>query len=374
MVREELDSDPVTVDAGSQTVTAHAERTGAESHRSARPLDLPSGVADRLTLLERIGSGGMGEVWRARDEVLGRDVAVKLLRPGRGSPKLAARLEREARAIARLRHPAIVTIHDIGRDDDGLPYLVMELLEGIDLGRLLVRVGRLPAVTAVQTMLPVLEALELAHGAEVIHRDLKPENVFIAEDPMGRRHPKLLDFGIAGVGAEGGHTAEIIGTPEYMAPEQLRVHEPVGPAADQWAAAMTLYALAEGSPPFASTSPVSDIGEIFARIREAPLPFPRSGAIDGPLFRILARATRKAPADRFASMAALADALRTWLEDRGEQPRSSQLPRPRGHQGETRPAPSTVKPAHESGVSPKQADDTPSLDDAIRESLLGGSR
>lgn len=356
---EDLEIDPDEIDPESPTLAGDA--VGAEEEATA---SLP----DRLTLLERIGAGGMGEVWRARDEVLGRDVAVKLLRPGRSSPKLAARLEREARAIARLRHPAIVTIHDIGRGGDGLPYLVMELLDGFDLGEMLIRVGRLPAVSAIQTMLPVLEALDLAHSAEVIHRDLKPENVFIADDGRGQRRPKLLDFGIAGIGAGSGLTAEVIGTPEYMAPEQLRLEAKVGPAADQWAAAMTIYTLVEGSPPFASESGETDLGVIFSRIREAPLPFPRSGAIDAGLFRVLARATRKEVGERFESMAALAGALRDWLRARGEEPRLSELPQPAGHDAVTRPEVATPS-SQETGVALK---DSGSLDDLIRKSLLGG--
>lgn len=333
-------------------------------------------LPDRLTLLERIGSGGMGEVWRARDELLGRDVAVKVLRPGRSSSKLATRLEREARAIARLRHPAIVTIHDIGRDGEGSPYLVMELLRGFDLGELLHRIGRVPAASAVQTMLPVIEALDVAHRHQVIHRDLKPENVFLAESDLGRRRPTLLDFGTAGIGRNSGLTAEVIGTPQYMAPEQLRAETRVGPAADQWAAAMTIYALVEGSPPFASPEDEgTDLGAIFARIRSAPLPFPRSGSMDGALFRVLARAARKAEQERYGSMQELAEALRGWLRRCGEPERLDHAPRLRGHQMTTRPeALDGSAPSDNGNESGAAAEDGVSLDDAIRESLLGGER
>ncbi|MAQ17233.1 MAG: serine/threonine protein kinase [Sandaracinus sp.] len=362
------------LDERSATMAAPESRV-----RPANDVPGPGDLPPRLRLVERIGAGGMGEVWRARDEVLGRDVAVKLLRPGRSSPKLCERLEREARALARLHHPAIVTIHDIGRDGEGFPFLVMELLQGEDLGQLLERLGRIPAISAVRLILPVIDALHLAHQHSVVHRDLKPENVFLAESPYEDvRRPKLLDFGIAGLGSGSGLTAEIIGTPEYMAPEQLDMSRTVGPEADQWAAAMTLVTAIQGRPCFVG----ENLPAIFEQVRTAPLPFPRDGSMDGALFRVLARATRKDPAERFPSMAELAAALREWLRSQKKpetgptSPLAITRPEPAGDSGRTPAAPPVASgPQHRpapprSAVAERRSSRPPSsLDAAIRASF-----
>ena len=246
----------------------------------------------------------------------------------------------------------------------------MELLDGEDLGQLLGRVGGLPATSAVQILIPVVEALGLAHHHAVIHRDLKPENVFLAREPVGHgRRPKLLDFGIAGIGAGSGLTAEVIGTPEYMAPEQLAIDEKVGPAADQWAVAMTLYAAIVGHPPFEGET----LTEIFEAVRRAPLPYPRNGALDGPLFRILARATRKDPGERFDTMAELGSALGQWLASRsasgsavGAAPSS---PHAVTRRHESLQSPPSPPPALSAGRPVRSTEDRPSLDDAIRARL-----
>ncbi len=305
-----------------------------------RRVTLPGGYE----LIDPIGHGGMGEVWRGWDPRLERAVAIKL---GQGAdPRTHARVLREGRMLARLRHPAIVTVFDVGRDPAGVPFVVMELLEGEDLGAVLEREGPVGDGAAVGWILPVLEGLVIAHENGVVHRDIKPDNVFLARQSDGPPRPVLVDFGIArppsGVDAV---TGGVFGTPAFMAPEQLRERGEVGPAADQWATAVTVYQLTTGRLPFGG----ANVADVFLHTVKAPLPFPRDGSMDSRLFAILARATRKDPADRFPSARAMAEALREWRATRPARPPSKPT-------FSTPPAPLDEPP--EPAV--------PSLDDAIR--------
>ncbi|CAG0982785.1 partial Serine/threonine-protein kinase PknA, partial [Gammaproteobacteria bacterium] len=149
----------------------------------------------RYVLLELIARGGMGEVWRAHDAELDRPVAIKRIATERRSDD--ARVWREARATARLRHPAIVELFEVRKDDDGRPFLVMELIEGVDLATHVRHTGALDAVEAARMVLPILGGLAIAHAANIVHRDLKPENVLLARLSDGSVQPKIVDFGIA---------------------------------------------------------------------------------------------------------------------------------------------------------------------------------
>ncbi|MCX5377787.1 WD40 repeat domain-containing serine/threonine protein kinase [Streptomyces sp. NBC_00091] len=208
-------------------------------------------LVGRYRLDARLGQGGIGEVWQAYDVELGRAVAVKVLLEFDASEELLRRFRREAAIGARLRHPGITVVHDIGQHEDRL-FIVMELLEGQDLAHLLARSagdGGLPPAEALGLALQATEALAAAHEQKVVHRDLKPANLFLLTD--GRL--KICDFGIARTAdATGGLTAtgRVFGTPAYMAPEQWR-GEHVDARCDLYALGCVLYALLTGAPPFA---------------------------------------------------------------------------------------------------------------------------
>ncbi len=285
-----------------------------DSRWASATLPAPSGsgrravgevVGGRYRLEAPIGRGGMSEVWRARDERLRRPVAVKLLPAASPDAGFARRLEAEATTVAGLRHPSIVAIHDFGYDAEDRPYLVMELLEGQPLSDVIG--DGLGAATAVDTLLPIGRALGYAHAQGVVHRDLKPANVFLAAEAEGAVAAKLLDFGVARrIAGDPRLTAGWVGTPDFMAPEQLDLGREVGPAADQWAFSVLLYEAATGRAPFSRGA----LSELFAAIQSAPLPY--SPALDGGLFRVLARGTRKRPEERYPSIEALLSELEAW--------------------------------------------------------------
>lgn len=266
-------------------------------------------------LLDRLGSGGMGEVWRARSLRLDRLVAIK--RVASEIPGSNELLVREARAIARLRHPSIVQVYDVVYDDDGAPYLVMELLHGADLGEVLDDKGPLDELRAVQLMLGIISGLELAHRNGIVHGDVKPDNVFLTVDGAGKEKAILLDFGIAhAVAPNPSETLMLAGTPEFMAPEQVS-GTVAGPAADQWSVCVTLYTLITGRQPFSRDDTVA----LFDAIRSAALPYPRDVSMDPPLFAILARGTRKQPAERYADVTELRTTLETWHRGKSARPK-----------------------------------------------------
>ncbi|WP_327046989.1 serine/threonine protein kinase [Microbispora sp. NBC_01189] len=207
-------------------------------------------LAGRYRLTERLGEGGGGTVWRAHDELLRREVAIKQLRvpPDLDDRRLAEFLGRavdEARAAGRLSHPSIVTIHDVV-GHAGQPWIVMDLVPGHSLDRIVREHGPLPSERVAEIGLAVLDALEAAHARGILHRDVKPANVLIGPD--GRA--LLTDFGIAAPMGEGGASwRSSAGSPAYMAPERFR-EEPDGPASDLWSLGATLYTAAEGETPF----------------------------------------------------------------------------------------------------------------------------
>ncbi|MGW8376034.1 protein kinase [Streptomyces sp. ODS28] len=254
-------------------------------------------LAGRYRVTARLGRGGMGVVWRARDERLGRDVAVKELRTftDAGGPELAdlrTRMQREARAAARVRHSGVIAVHDIDQHE-GRPVIVMELIEGPSLDDLLRDRGPLGHAEAAAVGARVLDALAAAHRAGVLHRDVKPGNILLA----GPDRVVLTDFGIAAVddpddGAATRLTAsgELVGSLDYLAPEQAR-GEPPGPGTDVWALGATLYATVEGVSPFRRTSTWSTLTAIVSD----PLPAPRRA---GPLGHALAELLHKDPAHR----------------------------------------------------------------------------
>ncbi|MCU8594107.1 serine/threonine-protein kinase, partial [Streptomyces sp. A13(2022)] len=215
-------------------------------------------VADRYRLEDTIGSGGMGQVWRAHDEVLHRVVAIKELTAAlyvseSDQAILLARTRGEARAAARINHSAVVTVHDV-LEHDGRPWIVMELVEGRSLADAVKAEERVEPREAARIGLWVLRALRAAHTAGVLHRDVKPGNVLLGDD--GR--VLLTDFGIAQIEGDSTitRTGEVVGSVDYLAPERVRGHDP-GPASDLWALGATLYTAVEGRSPFRRTSPLT---------------------------------------------------------------------------------------------------------------------
>ncbi len=252
-------------------------------------------IAGRYRPVRQLGRGGMGVVWQAVDEVLGRDVAVKELRTYTDSsaPELAEltlRMQREARAAARVRHPGVVSVHDIA-EHEGRPVIVMELVDGPSLADVLAERGTVDPREAARTGAKVLEALAAAHDAGVLHRDVKPGNILL--DGAGR--VVLTDFGIAAMEDPGdGSTAhltrsgELVGSLDYLAPERAQGGRP-GPASGVWALGATLYAAVEGTSPFRRTSTWSTLTAIVVE----PLPEPRRAGPLGPLLQQLMHRTRR---------------------------------------------------------------------------------
>jgi serine/threonine protein kinase len=249
-------------------------------------------LAGRYRLVDTIGSGGMGRVWRARDEVLHRAVAIKELTAALYATesdrvRLFARTDAEARAAARINHPAVVTLHDVF-EYDSRPWIVMELIEGTALADEVRERGRVEPQEAARIGLWVLRALSAAHEAGVLHRDVKPGNVLLAED--GR--VLLTDFGIAQVDGDTAltRTGEIVGSVDYIAPERVRGRDP-GPASDLWALGATLYTAVEGRSPFRRTTPLTTMQAVVDE--EPPEP-----AHAGPLGPVITALLRKHPAER----------------------------------------------------------------------------
>ncbi|MEU8515746.1 serine/threonine-protein kinase [Kitasatospora sp. NPDC048722] len=257
-------------------------------------------VGGRYRLHDLIGQGGMGRVWRGRDETLGRDVAVKevLLPAGvddEHREQLLQRTLREALAAARLNHPGIITVHDVV-EHEGAPVIVMEYVTGASLAALLGRDGALPARRVAEIGVAMLKALQQAHAAGIVHRDLKPDNVLLMDERV-----ILTDFGIAHMADATTaltRTGAVIGTPAYMAPEQLEGKPPTA-ANDLWSLGATLYAAVEGQAPFhADTFSALCI----AVVTQPPRPTQRAGA----LAPVLAGLLTKDPAQRLTAEQAIA--------------------------------------------------------------------
>ena len=264
--------------------------------------------------IERIGSGGMGEVWVAEHETLGRRAAVKVLHPAfSGQPDVVGRFFNEARAATAIPDPGIVQIFDFGHQD-GNAYIVMELLNGEPLDRRLDRAGPLPLRDALRITRQVASSLEAAHTRGIVHRDLKPENIFLVRDSevVGGERPKILDFGIAKLVSDQPDalrtkTAALLGTPTYMSPEQCRGAGFVDHRSDLYSLGCVLFTLVTGRPPFESEGS----GDLIAMHLREPAPLVSSRVPGAPreLDALVARYLSKAPGDRFASAGELAAAL-----------------------------------------------------------------
>ncbi|WP_367049181.1 serine/threonine-protein kinase [Streptomyces sp. Je 1-332] len=272
-------------------------------------------LAGRYRLGESIGRGGMGRVWRAQDEVLHRTVAVKELTAAQFVAEadraiLFARTHAEARAAARINHPAVVTVHDVLEYDDR-PWIVMELVEGRSLADAVKERGRIDPVEAARIGLWTLKALRAAHAAGVLHRDVKPGNVLLADD----RRILLTDFGIAAIEGDSTitRTGEVVGSVDYLAPERVSGANP-GPASDLWALGATLYTAVEGNSPFRRTSP---LGTMQAVVTEEPAPAEYAGVLAPVISALLRKDPETRPTAEVAELM-LAEAAE------GRRPNSAQ--------------------------------------------------
>ncbi len=295
-------------------------------HRLARTADLSAEIPElgRHERYERIGLGGMGEVYRARDLVLGRYVALKVMRSEVGDgPAMVARFYREAQAAARLRHPHIVPIHAIGRWDDRCCFTMPLFPDGsLDKHK-----GRYPddARAAVALVEKVARAVQAAHEAGIIHRDLKPANILLDE----RGEPLVADFGLAKFSGEQGEltqSGDQLGTPAYMAPEQAAGHSAaVTAVSDVWSLGVILFELLTGQRPF----PGKNHDEVARLVRTAEPLRPRTvrPGLPRDLEAVLLQCLEKKPARRYRSAGALADDLGRWLRGEPVLARTPSLPR-----------------------------------------------
>ncbi|MFH0516692.1 serine/threonine-protein kinase [Streptomyces sp. M41] len=310
-------------------------------------------VSGRYRLADAIGSGGMGRVWRAHDEVLHRAVAIKELTAAlyvseSELERLLARTRAEARAAARINHSAVVTVHDV-LEHDGRPWIVMELVEGNSLADTVKERGRVEPTEAARIGLWVLRALRAAHSAGVLHRDVKPGNVLLSEDD-GR--VLLTDFGIAQIEGDTTitRTGEVVGSVDYLAPERVRGHDP-GPASDLWALGATLYTAVEGRSPFRRTSP---LGTMQAVVEEEAAELQHSG----PLAPVITALLRKDPATR--PDAAEAEQMLAEAAE-GRRPNEAQAYVPTQHnryEPEARTGPEHTGPAARTGPTARTGSET----------------
>ncbi len=271
-------------------------------------------VAGRYRVDAVLGSGGMAVVFRAKHTWTGRDVAVKFLDPRKTKDLDVAskRFMKEGRVIGALSHPNVVKVFDMGKDEHGIVFQVLELLHGYTLASRLDEDLRLTSQETLDAILPIMDALTAAHEMDIIHRDLKPENIFISSDDAGVTVPKLLDFGVAkGLEDElsGNLTREgsVLGTPYYMAPEQAKGASSVGPEADVYSIGTVIYECLAGDLPFGDREPADYAVELLSatmpRLRE------RNEAIDEGIAAVVDRALAREPAERFESMLEFRQAL-----------------------------------------------------------------
>src|ERR1700690_336195 len=288
-----------------------------------KPGDL---LAGKLRIERVIGRGGMGVVYCAQHELLGQRVAIKILLPAVASNKeVVARFLNEARAAAAIEGEHVARVLDVATLEDGRPYIVIEYLDGADLSQVLEARGPLPVIETVDCVLQALEALAQAHARGIVHRDFKPSNLFVARRSDGTTLVKVLDFGIAKAAqpmnvlenASMTRSNSVLGSPQYMSPEQLRNAKNVDARADIWSTGLTLYELLTGATPFAGES----FGELFVAILEqspAPIRHKRPD-IDPRLEAVVLRCLRRDVGERFQTVADLAQALAPFGSPRAAQ-------------------------------------------------------
>jgi serine/threonine-protein kinase len=292
--------------------------TPPRSRQSSRYYAPGEVIAGKYELVRALGEGGMGSVWLAKNLSLDSLVALKLLRADLEAEDAGERLMQEARAAARIGHRAIVRVFDFGHTEQGDPFIVMELLEGESLADVLTTRGRLAPNKAVQTLLPVIDALSAAHARGIVHRDLKPDNIFLAREQR-RTQPKVVDFGIAKVDRTGPsrtltRQGTVLGSPGYMSPEQARGLAGIDQRTDVWSICVVLYECITAESAFSG----DNYNALMRSIIEDPVtPSVSFMAGDLKLWEIIEKGLQKLPEGRWASMQELGAALAQWLLDKG---------------------------------------------------------
>ena len=279
-------------------------------------------IAEKFEILEQLGEGAMGRIYRAKHLALDRTIAIKVLHKHLGGEdRVAKRFHREAKAASRLAHPNSVHIIDFGRTPDGLLYIAMELLEGEDLQTILDHDHPLSPQRIGTILVPALRAVEEAHRAGVIHRDFKPDNIIVWEDRGGREHVKVCDFGIAKILDSSGSSITVdgfvCGTPQYMAPEQARGDE-IDHRVDVYAAGVVLYQMLVGKVPFGGDTA---LGIITKHLTDTPVPpherVPQLG-VPRAIEDIAMKAMSKDPGERYQSAGEMADAIEVAVKTLGD--------------------------------------------------------
>ncbi len=288
---------------------------GAEVIASLRDEAYEAQQFGQYRLMEPLGRGGMGEVYKAEHQLLKRPCAIKLIRPEHaGDPQMLARFEREVRTTARLTHWNTIDIYDYGRTDDGTFYYVMEYLPGKSLRDLIADSGTLPPARAVHLLCQVCDALSEAHSQSFIHRDINPNNIFITQRGGIHDVAKLLDFGLVKSVASGGGdeanltmTGTVTGTPKYMAPEQSFTEGEAHVCSDIYSLGAVAYAMLTGHPPFDGANVMA---VIMAHARDpVRRPTELNDQIPAELEQVVLKCLEKRPEDRFSNAESLREAL-----------------------------------------------------------------
>jgi len=306
----------------------------------------------QFQILQKIGSGGMGAVYKALQPEMNRMVGVKILHPKLANRKdLVSRFRREARAMSQLTHPNTVKVFMFGELDDGSLYIIMEFLEGRNLNQTVRAEGPFAMERALPVLIAACGALDEAHKAGIIHRDLKPENIFLVQSGGLKDYPKLLDFGLAKVGERQMRPGSVIltqegmvfGTPEFMSPEQAQ-GKPLTPASDIYSLATILYEVLTGKLPFDAKSAMD-----YIQLHVTGKPIPLNQRVPGKSFptlleQIIDRALAKRPEDRYAAASDFGLALQHVLQGATQLP--PQLANARAMEPPTAPIAFAPAPSH----------------------------